>query len=421
MYRLLRFLVQREWPMRLLGPLFGKWNPFEPERIRDPYPGYRRLRETAPVYFNPVLRIWVVTRYAEILRVLKDPHFSVKRLQVKAVQRLNPIGSLRPDFAEMITSNLLMLDPPDHTRLRGLVSKAFTPRVVERLRPRIQQIVDDLLDAVAPAGEMDLMRDFAYPLPVTVIAEMLGVPASDRVQFRRWANDLSGLLDPFNSPGGLDAAQQAFVDLAAYFRAIFAERRRQPRDDLISALVAIEEQGDRLSEAELISISGLLLGAGFETTSSLLGNAVLALLQHPSERKRLQQDPSLMQSAVEEFLRYESPVQGTDRVAQRDCELGGRSIRAGQLVVLLLGAANRDPERFTDPDRLDVGRTDNAHLAFSQGVHFCLGAQLARVEGQIAIETLLRRFPDFHGDCREPRWRPSFALRGLTTLPISLG
>jgi cytochrome P450 len=388
--------------------------------VRDPHPGYRVLRERAPVYRNPWLRVWVLSRYTDVSAVLRDPFFSVRRLESAAVRRLGAFQKLRPDFRELLERNLLMLDPPDHTRLRSLVAKAFTPRVVERLRPRIQALVDGLLDQAERRGEIDLMRDFAYPLPATVIAEMLGVPPADAPRFQSWSNDLAALLDPFNAPGGLGAAQAAFVELSAYFRALLAERRREPREDLLSALATVEERAEALGEAELISLGGLLLAAGYETTANLIGNAAVALLRHPDERKRLAEDPGLITSAVEEFLRHESPVQATDRVVTRDFEIRGTRIRRGELVVLLLAAANRDPERFADPDRLDLGRRDNAHLAFGHGAHFCLGAQLARAETQIAIGTLVRRFPDFEGPLRPLAWRPSFVLRGPAALPIRL-
>jgi len=418
-FRLLRRLVQLEWPMRLLGPLLGSFNPLHPDRRRDPYPIYRRLRERTPVYRQPVMRIWFLSRYEDCAAVLKDPDFSVQRMQLPLTRKM--VAPLHEDFREMIARNLLMLDPPDHTRLRALVGKAFTPRVVERLRPRIQEIVDGLLDAAESADDFDFVRDFAYPLPVIVIAEMLGVPSADRAKFVSWSNQLVAIVDPFSAPAGLESVQPAYEEMAAYLRGICAERRRDPREDLISALVAAEDQGDALSEAELISTCGVILGAGYETTASALGNAVLALLRNPDERKRLCDDPSLIESAVEEFLRYDPPVQATDRIATRDCEIRGKRIRKGQLVVTLLAAANRDPERFANPERLDLGRRDNTHLSFSHGVHFCLGAQLARAELQIAIATLLRRHPHFEGDPRTEAWRPSITLRGLTTLPLELG
>ena len=260
------------------------------------------------------------------------------------------------------------------------------------------------------------MRDFAEPLPVIVIAELLGLPREDRAAFKRWADELAVLIDPEALLGGLEGVQVAFDEMAAYLRGVFAARRAAPRDDLISALVAAEEPGDALNEAELISTVFLILGAGHETTTNLLGNSVLALLRHPDERKRLQDDASLMESAVEEFLRFDSPVQATDRMAKEDVWLDGVRVRAGEFAIALIGAANRDPARFPEPDRLDLGRADNVHLAFGQGAHFCLGAPLARLEAQLALSALLRRFPDFDGP-HDPALRRSTTLRG----PISLG
>ncbi|MEE9608262.1 MAG: cytochrome P450, partial [Myxococcota bacterium] len=373
----IRWLIRRERLFRALNPLFGLYNPFLREFRDDPYPIYRRLRENAPVYRSPVFRAWICTRHEDVTRVLRDPNFSSDRTSIETnwFQRAL-FSSLRPEFIEAIQRNLLMLDAPDHTRIRNLVNKAFTRRVVDGLRPRIESQVEELLDAVEPSGEMNLVRDFASPLPITVIAELLGVPPEDRARFKRWSDDLIALLDPFNAPKGLAGAQDAFGELSVYLRGVFAERRRDPRDDVVSRLLAAEEGGDALTEAELISTSMIILGAGHETTTKLIGNAVLALLRNPGERKRLRDDPSLVHSAVEEFLRYDSPVQMTDRVAVEDCEIGGKCIRKGQVVVVLLGAANRDPEVFPDPDRLDLARPHNPHLSFGQGGHFCLGAQL---------------------------------------------
>jgi len=420
MLRLLQWLIRLEWPVRLLSPLIGKFNPFLPEFRADPYSYYRSLRASNPVYFSPALRGWILTRYADIDAVLHDPRFSVNRLQSTLFQRLRPLESLRPDFKAAITNNLLMLDPPDHTRLRRLVNKGFTPRRVDALRPRIQAIVDEILAGLMDAREIDLIRDFAYPLPVIVIAEMLGVPAADRPQFKRWSDALVALLDPLQAENGLSTAQDAYVEFCAYFRDIFKARRRQPQDDLVSALVAVEEQGETLNEAELLSLCMLILAAGNETTTNLIGNAVLALLGYPDERRRLIDEPSLMPAAVEEFLRFDSPIQLTDRVATQDCRIDGHEIRKGQLVGLILGAANRDPQQFPAPDRLDVGRSNNDHLAFSHGTHFCLGASLARAEAEIALSALLRRFPNFDGAPRPPGWKRSLVLRGPTALPLRL-
>jgi hypothetical protein len=420
MLRLLRTLVRLKWPIRLLNPLLGRFNPLLPEYHVDPYPFYRALRSSAPAYFSPAFRVWVLSRYRDIVEVLRSPRFSVERGRAEIPSFLNPFGGISEEFARTIGRSLLMVDPPDHTRLRGLVNKAFTPRMVERLEPRIQEIVDSLLGAAARAGGLDVVRDLAFPLPVIVIAEMLGVPPEDRDRFRRWSNDLAVLLDPFTGERDLGDAQDAFEELGEYFRHIFEQRRREPRSDLMSALVAAEESGERLDSTELLANCSLLLGAGHETTSNLIGNACVALLRNPGERKRLQDDPSLMRSAVEEFLRFDSPVQATDRVASEDCEIDGARVRKGQFVVLLLGSANRDPEQFEAPDRLDVGRRENRHLAFGHGAHFCLGAPLARLEARVALETLLRRFPRFDGGPDPSGWRPSMILRGPTALRISL-
>lgn len=417
MLRLLQKLIKLEWPVRLAAPLIGKFNPFLPEFRADPYPRYRALRETAPVYFSPVLRGWILTRHADIARVLQDARFGVDRRQSKMFQKLDLFGALSPEFGAAVYTSLLMQDPPNHTRLRRLVNKAFTPRVVEQQRDAIQQVVDGLLDRVRSRGEMRLIADLAYPLPVTVIATMLGVPAKDQARFKEWSDALTVLLDPLQSEGGMEPAERAYAELSVYMREIFALRRQQPRDDLISSLVNVEEQGQRLTEPELMSLVMLILGAGHETTTNLIGNAVLALLRHPDQRRRLQDDPGLIRSAVEEFLRFDSPVQLTDRVAKEDLEIDGCQVQKGDLVGLILGAANRDPARFEDPDRLDVGREDNDHIAFGHGVHFCLGAQLARVEAQVAIQSLLSAFPDVRGPLNDVAWKRSIVLRG----PIEVG
>jgi cytochrome P450 len=298
------------------------------------------------------------------------------------------------------------------------VSKALTPRVIEEYRGRILEIVEEILERAESARRLDVIRELAYPLPVTVIAEILGVPPADRPAFKRWSDDLAVLLDPFVPAPVFERAQESALEMHAYLRGVFAERRRRPRQDLVSRLVLAEEKGDLLSESELFAICALVLGGGHETTTNLIGNGMLALLRHPEERQRVQNDPALMETAVNEFLRYESPTQFTGRTATADCEVGGQRIAIGDFVVLGLGAANRDPAEFPDPERLDVGRRENRHLAFGLGIHSCVGGRLACLEGGIAISALLRRFPDLQPELDEPQWYPTIVSRGLTTLPV---
>jgi cytochrome P450 len=317
---------------------------------------------------------------------------------------------------------MLSIDPPAHTRMRSLANKAFTPRVVERSRPHIQEIADELLDALPEPGSLDVVADLAVPLPMIVIAEVLGVPLSDRERFKGWSSDVAASLGgPFQPADVLEKARDSSNEIADYFRDLIARRRSEPRDDLISALIAAEEQGDLLSEDELIATCILLLIAGNETTTNLVGNGMLALLRHPEERRRLQSDPSLIETAVDEMLRYESSVQMTSRIVDHDLEFAGQRFEEGQVVLLLLAAANRDPAHFPDPERFDVTRRPNRHLAFGQGIHYCLGAPLALAEAQIAIQTLLRRLPQPEAafDIDAPEWGQSFILRGLKRLPIT--
>ncbi len=371
----------------------------------DPYPLYRYLLAAAPVQRNDLLEAWTVARYADVVTVLTDPRFSADRT------------SYSPQGYEVARS-MLVSDPPDHTRLRTLVQKAFTPRMVEQLRPRIRSIVDQLLDqALERGGEFDLIEHLAYPLPVIVIAELLGVPAEDRATFHDWSAALAASLDPLVTSDMMDRAWVARDALHAYLRGVIAERRRQPRSDLISALVGVEEQGDTLSEAELVVMSTLLLIAGHETTVNLIGNGMLALLRHPSEIARLHEEPALIGSAIEELLRFDSPVQMTGRLLLEDVELGGKTIDKGEFVLPLLGAANHDPAQFPEPHELDLARNPNPHVSFGRGIHFCLGAPLARVEGQIAIGSLIQRCPKLRQN-GEPKRRDQITLRGLESLPV---
>ena len=392
------------------------YNPLMPEFHANPYPFYRRLREEDPVHASP-LGIWVLTRYDDAVMVLRDPRFGREGIAELAEARLGAARA-RPTN----TRDMLFRDPPDHTRLRSLVSRAFTPRSVEAMRPNIQEIVDGLLDRREGARGMDVIEDLAYPLPVRVICEMLGVPIADQEIFRQWSADIARSLDAALLPAGSEVVtrgQESSDALKEYFRSLIALRRKDPQPDLLSALIAAEEQGDKLSEAELLSTCVLLLIAGHETTVNLIGNGLLALLQHPAELRKLADDPALIQTGVEELLRYDGPVQRTSRMTMADVEIGGKQIPKGRVVVAAIGAANRDPTYCSDPERLDITRKENRHIAFGFGIHFCLGAPLARIEGQVAIGTLLRRMPALKLVSDKPEWRESSVLRGLKTLPVT--
>lgn len=388
------------------------------ETLSDPYPIYARLREGGRVQRSPVGTWWILG-YDEAVTILRDhDRFSVEhraRLEgAESGERLGPTPQERG-----MENVMLFRDPPDHTRLRGLVSKAFTPRVVESMRARIHAIVEDLIDAIEPGGRMDVIADFAYPLPVTVIAEMLGIPHEDRDSFKQWSAQIAPILDPIIGDEILFKVAEAGLALSAYFDELVRERRAHPRKDLVSELIRAEDEGERLSEEELRATLILLLVAGHETTMNLIGNGLLALLGHPEQAARLRTDPSLARTAVEELLRYDGPVHLTARSAREDVEVGGQTIAEGELAVCFLGAANRDPAQFEDPDRLDITRDPNRHLAFSAGAHFCVGATLARVEGRIAFETLLRRLPGLRLAGDDPEYRETITLRGLKALTVT--
>jgi pimeloyl-[acyl-carrier protein] synthase len=391
-----------------------QFNPMDPEFVANPYPTYHRLRAEDPIHHS-ALGFWVLTRYEDVVAVLRDPRFAKEAIAAYVAARF---GLTAPGAG----LSMLDRDPPDHTRLRGLVNKAFTPRVVEVLRPHIQQIVDGLLDRVEGTHAMDLIEDFAYPLPVIVICEMLGVPVADRERFKAWGVDIARGLDAIMLPPDSDVSRRsgaARTALAEYFRELIADRRASPRADLLSGLIAAEEAGDKLSEEELLATCILLLVAGHETTVNLIGNGTLALLRHPAELRRLRDDPGLIGSAVEELLRYDGPVQRTARIPSEDVTIRGRTIDKGEMVMPFIGAADRDPAQFPDPDRLDITRADNRHIAFGWGIHFCLGAPLARVEGQIAINTLVQRLPKLALATDRPEYRQSLTLRGLAALPVA--
>ena len=399
----------------------SSFNPFDPALRSDPYAVYARLRAEDPVHWNEMMQAWLLTRYDDVLAVLRDHvRFSSERTRATNpfVQQLEAYRQASGPIGR--TPTMLSLDPPAHTRMRNLVNKAFTPHVVERVRPHIQQIADELIDALPDRHRIDVMRDLAVPLPVIVIAETLGVPVSERKRFKAWSSDIANTLaGPFQPADVLERARISANELADYFREELAKRRQEPREDLLTALLTAEEQGDLLSEDELLATCILLLVAGNETTTYLIGNGMLALLGNEQERRLLQDDPSLITAAVEEMLRYDGPAQMTSRIATEEMELRGKHIEPGQVLLTVLGAANRDPAQFPDPDRFDVRRQNNRHVALGYGVHYCVGAPLAAVEAQVAVSTLLRRFPAPEPEFETPHWGASFILRGLKSLPIA--
>jgi cytochrome P450 len=398
-------------------PLF---NPLSPDFIRDPYPHYERLRTTDPMHLT-AFGAYVASRHAEVSLVMRDKRFG-KDFVERTKRRYGPDIMKEPVFRSM-SHWMLQQDPPDHTRLRGLVVKAFTARRVEDMRPRIQEIVDQTLDRIAPQGHMDLIEDFAFRLPVTIICDMLGIPEEHREVFYTSSRDGGRLLDPVPlSKAEIEQANAGNLMAQMYFQQLFELRRKDPGDDLTTQLVQAEEDGSKLSNEELTANIILLFGAGHETTVNLIGNGLLALHRNPDQLALLKANPELITNAIEEFLRYDSSVQLTGRVALEDIEeLGGKRIPKGESVLCLLGSANRDPAVYPDrPDRLDITRPKIRPQSFGGGIHLCLGAQLARIEAEVAISTLLRRLPGLRLDNAEnPEWRPTFVLRGLKDLPAS--
>ena len=376
------------------------YNPLSQELRANPYPFYEELRRKDPVHRMRLQHAWVLTDYADVDMVLRDNR---------------RFGNAGRDFGYIPQVSMLDLDPPEHTKIRALVSHGFTPRSVAALEPRIRETVNSLLGSVEVKERFDLIEELAFPLPVIVIAEMLGVPPEDREQFNEWSNIVSLIVDPLLNEGQVLQVQRAVDEVFTYFEAVAEERRRYPQDDLISALVTAEVDGERLERDDLLVNLLLVLVAGNETTRNLIGNGTLALLRHHNELRRLREDPALLKGAIDELLRFDSPVQLDSRIAREPVELRGKRIDAGQRVLCLLGAANRDPQAFPDADRLDVGRSSARHLAFGRGVHYCLGAPLARLEGRVAFEALLPRLANLRL-AEEPRYRDQVTLRGLESL-----
>jgi cytochrome P450 len=388
------------------------WNPQDPVQREDPYPSLAHLRRTEPVN-ETAFGLWRVLRHADVVRLLREVPSGV-RLSDGTLFGQGSMPEMGPDHF------MLRQDPPNHTRLRKLVSKAFTPRAIERMRPRVQSIADALVDRALEARELDVIADLALPVPATVICEMLGVPLADRDRFTRWTAEATHLLAAaFAPPDVIERGLGAGAALAEYFRALIDERRTRLGDDLLSTLIRAEEEGDRLSAEELLSQAMGLLIAGFETTIGLIGNGLLALMRHPGELRRLVADPGLIGPAVEECLRFDGPILLTSRILREDTKFGDKVIPKDRMVWAMLASANRDPEQFPDPERFDVGRTPNEHVAFGGGTHLCLGAHLARMEGQIAIGTLVRRAPSFEPMTDQLLWGRSL-FRVLERLPVRI-
>ncbi|PWT80120.1 MAG: cytochrome P450 [Blastocatellia bacterium] len=405
-------------PMALPSGTVDPFGPSSEEVWSDPYPVFKRLREFAPAYFSPAMGGWLLTRYEDVSAALRDSRLSSRRSTVLTGR----LSTRNVEWTALLERHLahwaLLMDAPDHSRLRGLINKGFSTALVERLRPRLQRLVDESLDQVEASDTFDVMRSLAIPLPVTVIGAMLGLPEADFGRLRAWSDDLAGFFGNRATAEVFEAAGAAIGQLEAYFTAAFTERRIRPRDDLISALISAEDEGRLLNDQELCSTCVMLLFGGHETTTNLIGNGIYTLLKHPDERNRLIASADVGPNAVEELLRFESPVQWQSRVAAYDIELHGRKITRGSPVFLMLGAANRDEAQFPDADRLDIGRLNNRHLAFGQGAHYCVGAPLARLEAQIAIRSVFERYPRLRL-VGEAEWSENHLLRGLSRLRVT--
>lgn len=396
---------------------------FGPDFISNPYAAYGRLRAATPLHWTDMFRTgaWLVTRYADVLAGLHDTRLSSARSHTLTAALPSEVQSEFATFNEIFSRWMLFLDPPEHTRLRKLLNREFTPNMIQRLRPRIQRAVDALLEEVAGKTEMEFMAEFANPLPVRVIAEMLGIPGEDQRDFQIWSEDLANFFG--NAVATVETARRAqdsLVHLTEYFRALLPERREHKGDDLVSLLLRVEEEGEVLTGEELLAQCSLVLVAGHETTRNLIGNGLLALPQHPDQFSRLKENPSLVNLAVREFARFDSPVQFSGRAATQDFAWHDREIKKGQTVILLLGSANHDPEKFSEPDALELSRDEGMPLSFGHGIHFCIGASLAYAEAEIAFSSLLERTSDLRMLDDVPAWRPNLSFRGLSRLPLGL-
>ncbi|MBO4272781.1 cytochrome P450 [Microbispora triticiradicis] len=398
-----------------------RFDPWNPEFVAHPYDAYRDLRDNDPVSFFEPTGQWLVARHADVNTLLRDRRLGRSYLHAATHEEFGrePEPDFQEPFWRVIRAGMLDVEPPVHTRLRRLVSKAFTPRMVESLRPRVRRIATELTEGLVERGGGDLLAEVAEPLPVTVIAEMLGVPEADRRLLRPWSADICGMYELNPSPEAQHTAVRAATEFAGYLRELARARRERPGDDMISALAQVVDDGDRLTEDELIGTCVLLLNAGHEATVNATGSGWWALFRNPGELERLRADPGLMPAAVEELLRYDTPAQMFERWVLEDVEAGGVTIPRGAEIALLFGSANRDPEVFDDPDRLDIGRADNPHISFGAGIHFCLGAPLARVEMAESFGVLLRLAPRLEL-AEEPSWKPSYIMRGLESLKVAV-
>ena len=387
----------------------------DPDVIADPYPLLRELRETSPVHKTGFSDFWVLTCFEDCRAALRDQRLGSPEPGEEAPSLLASTRQRRPDR----TRSLLFLNPPDHTRIRSLVSRAFTPRRVEHMRSAVRAMTEELLDPVAAAGECDLIDKLAFPLPANVISELVGVPVADRDWLRPLVSDLAATLEPNRRTGEAERAEAASIKVNQYLNDLIDSRRAEPADDLLSGLIAASDGEDRLTQPEVAVTVSLIYAAGFETTMNLIGNMVHTLMRHPDQLARLRADRSLVPSAVDEVLRFEPPVQIDGRFARADTEIGGHLIPQGHGVLTLLGAANRDPAAVDDPDRFDVGRPEVPMLSFGSGIHYCLGAALARLEGQVVLEALLDRFTTWAPLDDNPPWKDRLTLRGLASLPVA--
>lgn len=396
-------------------------NLMRPEVRADPYPLYARIREEDPVHWDEAMGFWSISRYTDVSSIYRDARFSraigladsFERMPAEERERTRPLYNAW-------SKTMLYADPPYHTRLRSLANKAFTPHVVAQMRTHIQKLVDEILDAVQQNGQMDIMQDLAFVLPPTVIMEMLGLPLECRAEFKHWADEVFATIGIVrNVPDVMDRGLDSLDQVTRFLTHFHDEIEKQPKNDLFSALVHAADEGERLTREELYANTILLLAAGQETTTNLIGNGSLALLRHPDQMAKLRENPDLIVGAVEEMLRYDNPAQVAYRVATEDITIGKKAVRQGQIVNLLIGAANRDPAQFVDPDRFDITRGEIHQIGFGAGIHYCIGAPLARLEGQIALSTLVQRFPHIHLKTEQLEWQEHPTFRGLKSLPVA--